>query len=100
MNRIKQIIRKPLSDSTLRSILDSETRIITYPDLSTYISSDELLPKAYDFVIILLLETPQSGHWCALLRYSNVFEWFDSYGNPDYDLTHWLSPLRRPPHAR
>ena len=95
MNRITQVIRKPLSDSDLKHIL-GDCKIITYPELAKYNSLDELLPKQYDFVIVLLLETNQSGHWCALLRCSSVFEWFDSYGfKVDYDLTHWLSPLDR-----
>ena len=80
----------------MKRILGSETRIITYPQLANYRTIEELLPHAFDFVIVLLLESPSSGHWCALLRYSNTFEWFDSYGFPvDYDLTHWLSPLDR-----
>ena len=80
----------------LKDILGSDVKILTYPDLAKYNNLDELLPRAYDYVIILLLESPSSGHWCALLRYSSVFEWFDSYGFPvDYDLTHWLSPLHR-----
>ena len=96
MNRIKQVIRKPLSDQNLKDILGSDVKILTYPDLAKYNNLDELLPRAYDYVIILLLESPSSGHWCALLRYSSVFEWFDSYGFPvDYDLTHWLTPLQR-----
>ena len=96
MNRINKIIRKPLSDADLKRILGSETRIITYPDLAKYNNLDELLPKAYDFVIILLLESPQSGHWCCLIKNPSQFEWFDSYGfAPDYDLTHWLTPLQR-----
>ena len=46
--------------------------------------------------IIFFLESQHSGHWTALLRYSNVFVDFDSYGfNVDYDLTHWLTPLQR-----
>ena len=95
MNRMNQMIRKPLSDADLKTIL-GDCKIITYPELAKYNSLDELLPKQYDFVIVLLLETPQSGHWCALLRYSNTFEWFDSYGFPvDYDLSHWLTPLQR-----
>jgi hypothetical protein len=49
MNRIKQIIRKPLSDSDLKHILGSETRIITYPQLANYRTIEELLPKSYDF---------------------------------------------------
>ena len=96
MNRMNQIIRKPLSDADLKTILGSETRIITYPELAKYNSLDELLPKQYDFVIILLLETPQSGHWTSLIRYGSQVEYFDSYGNPpDYDLSHWLTPLQR-----
>ena len=96
MNRIEQIMRKPLSDTDLKSILGSETRIITYPDLSKYNNIEELLPNSYDFVIILLLETPASGHWTGLLRYNDGYEFFDSYGNaPDADLTHWLTPQER-----
>ena len=53
MNRSDQIIRKPLSDANLKTILGSETRIITYPDLANYRTIEELLPKVYDFVIIL-----------------------------------------------
>ena len=95
MNRINQVIRKPLSDSDLKHIL-GDCKIITYPDLAKYNNLDELLPRTYDFAIILLLESPQSGHWCCLIKNSNQFEWFDSYGFPvDYDLTHWLTPLRR-----
>jgi hypothetical protein len=56
MNRIKQVIRKPLSDSDLKHILGDCNTIITYPDLAKYNNLDELLPSAYDFVIILLLE--------------------------------------------
>ena len=68
-----QVIKKPLSDANLKTILGTETRIITYPELANYRTIEELLPRAYDFVIILLLESPQSGHWTALLRYSSVF---------------------------
>ena len=95
MNRIKQVIRKPSSDSDLKHIL-GDCKILTYPQLANYRSIEELLPRAYDFVIILLLESPQSGHWTSLIRYGSQIEYFDSYGFPvDYDLTHWLTPLQR-----
>ena len=68
MNRTQQIMRKPLSESDLRKILGSDTKILTYPQLTKYNGLDELLPKPYDFRIILLLETPVSGHWCCLLK--------------------------------
>jgi len=97
MNKeINSIIHKALSDADLRNILGKETKILTYPELSKYDSIEQLLTKPYDFVIILLLESPMSGHWTALLRYNDVYEYFDSYGNPvDYDLSHWLTPEQR-----
>ena len=99
MNRIKQVIRKPLSDTDLKTIL-GDCKIITYPDLATSNNLDEVLPKAYDFVIILLLESPQSGHWTSLITYGTQIEYVDSYSfAPDYDLTHWMSPLDRFKHA-
>ena len=35
-NRIKQILRKQLSNYDLKHILGPETKIITYPELSKY----------------------------------------------------------------
>ena len=96
MNRIKQVMRKPLSETDIKTILGSDTKILTYPQLAKYNSIDELLPKPYDFCIILLLETPISGHWTALIKNPSQVEWFDSYGNaPDADLSKWLSPSQR-----
>ena len=96
MNRIKQVMRKPLSETDIKTILGSDTKILTYPQLAKYNSIEELLPKPYDFVVILLLETPVSGHWTALIKNPSQLEWFDSYGNaPDADLSKWLSPSQR-----
>jgi hypothetical protein len=85
MNRIKQVIRKPLSDSDLKRYSRLRHTNINISGLSKYTELlDELLPKAYDFVIILLLEIAQSGHWCCLIRnpshvrmvrFSMVFQW-------------------------
>ena len=93
---IINIIHKPLSDDELRRVVGRDTKIMKYSELSKYDTIEQLLTKPYDFVIILLEESPNSGHWCALLRYSNLYEWFDSYGFPlDYDLTHWLTAAQR-----
>jgi len=95
MNRIKQVMRKPLSETDIKTIL-GDCKILTYPQLAKYNSLDELLPRPYDFVIILLLETPISCHWTSLIRNSLKFEFFDTYGNaPDADLSKWLSIKRR-----
>ena len=95
MNRINQVMRKPLSETDIKTIL-GDCKILTYPQLAKYDTLDQLLPRPYDFVIILLLESPASGHWTALLRYSDGYEFVDSYGNNvDADLTHWLTPQER-----
>ena len=96
MNRIKQVMRKPLSETDIKTILGSDTKILTYPQLAKYNTLEELLPRPYDFCVILLLETPISGHWCCLIRNSTQYEWFDSYSNPpDADLSNWLTPSQR-----
>ena len=56
MNRIKQVMRKPLSETDIKTILGSDTKILTYPQLATYNTLEELLPRPYDFVVILLLD--------------------------------------------
>ena len=95
MNRIKQVMRKPLSETDIKTIL-GDCKILTYPQLAKYNTLEELLPKPYDFCIILLLETQISGHWTALIKNPSQVEFFDSYGNaPDADLTNWLSPSER-----
>ena len=90
------ILHKALSDEDLKTILGQDTKILKYSELARYDNIAQLLPKPNDFVIILLEESPNSGHWTALLRYNNMYEYFDSYGNDiDYDLTHWLTPAQR-----
>ena len=94
--KINNILHKALSDADLRTILGKDTKIIKYSELSKYDNIEQLLPRPNDFVIILLEESPNSGHWCTLLRYNNLYEWFDSYAFPiDYDLTHWLTEKQR-----
>ena len=100
MNRIKQVMRKPLSEADLKRILGSDTKIITYPDLAKYTDINQLLPAPNDFVVILIVEDETqdviSGHWTAVLKYDNLFEFFDPYGNaPDYDLKKWMTKDQR-----
>ena len=91
-----KIINYPLSNKDIENVLGSDTKIITYPELANYKTIEELLPKEFDFVVILILEKPNSGHWTSLIRYQNTYEFFDSYGNPpDYDLMHWLTVKQR-----
>lgn len=98
--KVDRLVRKPLSDDNLKTILGADTKIILYPDLGKYETVEQLLPKPNDFAIILIVEDENryniDGHWTALLRYNEMYEWFDPYGNGvDYDLIHWMDKKQR-----
>jgi hypothetical protein len=88
-------IHKALSDKDIRDILGDKCKIIKYSELSQYNSLSELLPELLDYVILLYEESINSGHWVALLKYNNVYEFFDAYGLfPDKQLL-WMDLKKR-----
>ena len=75
-------ITEPLTDSDLEKYFGSgvESEIIKYSELANYKTIDELLPKPFDFRIILVEQKPMSGHWVLILKYGDTIENFNSYG--------------------
>ena len=71
-------------------------KIIEYNDLADYNEITDLLTKPIDYVIILIETTAEStGHWVALLRYSNTIEFFNSYsGKPDFQKNNFISKAK------
>jgi hypothetical protein len=75
-------------------------KIIKYSELADIDSLEELLPNSTDYCIMLYETEENSGHWVALLRYTDVnnhdrFEFFDPYGyRPDSELN-WISKKMR-----
>ena len=95
MTPIEEIEHKSLSDTDIKNILGKQCKIIKYSELSKYSDLDQLLSKDKDYVVILIENSPNEGHWCGLLRYNNIFEWFDSYSfKVDADLK-WTSKQTR-----
>ena len=46
-----------------------------------------MLPNKKDYVVILIEDNENHGHWCSLSKFKNRYQWFDAYGNPvDADL--------------
>ena len=100
VSKADKLIKKPISDTEIKRILGKSTKLLTYPDLAKYSDLNQLLPAPNDFVVILIVEDETqdviSGHWTALLKYDNLFEFFDPYGNPpDYDLKKWMTKEQR-----
>jgi len=88
MDKLKRLIKKPLTDGDIKQFLGNNTKIIEYGELNNYKSIDDLLGDK-NFVVILVETEVNSGHWVTLLRYPNskYIEWFDSYGlYPDDEL--------------
>lgn len=64
------------------------SKILKYSELDQFRTVEELLPKDLDYRIVLIEQNPNCGHWCCILRYGKVIEWFDSYGiKPDGELS-------------
>lgn len=69
-----------LSNFQLESILGEGSLPIMYQDLHKYNTIEELLPQDNSFKIILLNDKPYSGHWIALTRNKDKYNYFNSYG--------------------
>jgi len=71
------------------SALGPDTKILKYSELKQYNSVTDLLPKINSFVILLLEDDFNHGHWTCLIRYGeNSYYYFNSYGQKyDTDLS-------------
>ena len=84
---VQAIERYPLSDDDVRKVLGKGCKIIRYGDLDQYQTLEQLLPKPIDYVVLLYESRRDRGHWVCVLRYTDVFEYVDSYGvYPDKQL--------------
>ena len=87
MTPIEEIEHKSLSDTDIKKVLGRSCKILKYSQLCRYSDLDQLLSKDKGYLVMLIESSFNEGHWCGLLRYSNMYEWFDSYGFPvDADL--------------
>jgi len=80
LEEMKKMLGYSLSDADIRHILGQDTKIIEFKDMDNFDSVYDLLPKEKDFVVILIEQKDNSGHWVLLLRDKNRIEQHDSYG--------------------
>lgn len=85
------------NDDFSRYIEDATNdKILKYSELSRYNTIYELLPEQRDYKIILTETSVNTGHWCTILRYNNIIEYFDSYGvRPDGELNFISAGMRK-----
>jgi hypothetical protein len=90
IEKLEELKETPMDDGEIKSILPN-VKIIKYSELKNYNNINQLLPKVKDHIIILFENSPNNGHWTALLRpHKNEIEFFDSYGNNDVDILNWI----------
>ena len=83
--------RVPLGDDDIRKHLGAGARIMTYPELFKYKTLKKLLPKKNDYIVLLYLQSPNSGHWVTIVRRGNTVEHFCSYGSKVDEPLNWIS---------
>ena len=93
---VKEQIENPLDDLEIKKYLP-DTPIYTYNKLANISDITELLPSNKSSIIILYLETPNSGHWCSLMRYGKKIEFFCSYASKIDAPLLWLPIAEREP---
>ena len=78
-----------ISDVDIKRWLgDNDDMILRYCQLANYNTIEEIVPYDGSFKFILTEDKANQGHWCVLLRYNNLIEWFDATGcRPDAELS-------------
>jgi hypothetical protein len=83
----------PLSDAKVKAALGPDAKILKYSELKGYESIDDLLPNINDFVINLLEDRENSGHWTCLSKLPDgSYYYFNSYGQK-YDTDMSVIPM-------
>lgn len=78
----------PLSETQVLDLVQGKANVIRNIDLNKYHSIDEML-EPYGACFLLYESRLHYGHWCCLIRYNNLLEFFDPYGGfPDSQLNY------------
>ena len=83
----KQEKQISLSESNIKTMLNGQCNVLTYPELVNYDNINDAMGP-HGALILLYMTNQNYGHWvCAFKRNNNAIEFFDSYGFfPDDEL--------------
>ena len=87
LRNLEERLHYPLSDDDIELYLGKKANIINFSELKNYKHIDDLLPTNLSYVIILIEQQKNSGHWITIMKYNNTIEYFNSYGfKPNYEM--------------
>jgi hypothetical protein len=89
---IEAIKAYALSNDDINTILDPETKILSYPKFCEVEHIDSVFDRLGRCVFLFLTENETTGHWlCMFKRGKDTIEYFDSYGEKPDAQRKWLS---------
>ena len=98
---LKQLEKQPISLATLRSKVPHHTRVVEYDKLPEKGSLAKVMGRHKCLIIYYTMHDPRNrpvGHFSTILRHSNGYEYFSSYGyRPEEEIakTHSSGKLLR-----
>lgn len=90
LNELQEIEETCMSNTDINKYFPG-VKTVSYCDLAGVGNINELLPRPGSFFFLLYQNSPNSGHWVALLRGRDYIEYFDSYGGPIDGPLDWLT---------
>lgn len=78
---INQLKKYSLSNTDIDYILNPDTKINTLEQINEVFHIDEIFDKKGRCILFYRTYHQLEGHWIALLKRSNIIEYFDSYGS-------------------
>ena len=88
--KLEEIIETPMGDDDIHHYFP-DAKIMKYNVLNNYNDIDELLTEPLDYAFLLYEQSPNSGHWCVISKYDDMYEFFDPYGETDESILKWES---------
>ena len=80
--KYEKMLHSFASDADIMRALNCEmSKIIKYSELDKYTCFADLLPKEQEFVVLLIEQKENSGHWVCIVRENDDIYLFDSYGS-------------------
>ena len=89
LNEIDKVEVTPMDDLDIKYYLP-KCPIYTYSQFGNIKDLSELLPREKSMIVFLYMDSPRTGHWCALSRLNKKVYFFDSYGNAPDSQLRWV----------
>jgi hypothetical protein len=89
---LAQIKGYALSNDDIQTILEPDTKIITYPQFANMRHIDEAFDPLGRCIFLFLTTGPTTGHWLTMFKRGDSIHYWDSYGERPEAQRKWIEP--------